>query len=83
MLLDPQCTCLITNSQHLSQTDFDKPVSANYFVWSFLTKTMQDQALPSHVNGKICPRSTQFWLRFWASAALFLDTRKVHNVYHH
>ena len=37
-------------------------VSGNCCFWSFLTKTKQDQALPSHVHGKICPHSTQFWL---------------------
>ena len=30
--------------------------------WSFLTKTKQDQVPPSHVNGKIEPHSTQYWL---------------------
>ena len=30
--------------------------------WSFLTKTKQDQATPSHVHGKIWPHSTQFRL---------------------
>ena len=29
--------------------------------WSLLTKTKQDQVLPSHVHGKTWPHSTQFW----------------------
>ena len=42
--------------------------------WSFLTKTKQDQAPPSHVHGKIWPHSTQFWLWFCSIGALFWDT---------
>ena len=34
------------------------------FFWSFLTKTKWDQAILSHVYGKIWSRSTQFW--FWS-----------------
>ena len=36
-----------------SQLDLDEPVSGSYYFWSFLTKTKQDQALPSHVHGEI------------------------------
>ena len=32
--------------------------------WSFLTKTKQDQQLPSQVHGKIWAHSTQFWFDF-------------------
>ena len=44
-----------------SQLDLDEPVSGNYYFWSFLTKTKQDQALPSHIHGKLWPRSTHFF----------------------
>ena len=42
------------------------PFAGTPCVWrliflSFLTKTKQDQAPQSHVNGKIYPHSTQFW----------------------
>ena len=32
------------------------------FFWSFLSKTKQEQRLPSPVYGKIWPHSTRFWL---------------------
>ena len=32
--------------------------------WTFLTKTKQDKALTSHVDGKIWPNGAQFWLGF-------------------
>ena len=37
----------------------DTPCVLKSIFWSFLTKTMQDQALPSHVHGKIWPHSAQ------------------------
>ena len=64
MLLEPRCTYSITSSRYPSQLDLDKGVTGNYFFGSFLTKTKQDQAIPSHVHGKIWPRRTQFWLRW-------------------
>ena len=36
MLLAPLCTCSSTSSRHPSQLDWDKPVSGNYYFWSFL-----------------------------------------------
>ena len=30
------------------------------FFWSFLTKTRQDRALPSHFDGEFLPHNTQF-----------------------
>ena len=45
---------------------------------SFLTKTWQDQVLPSHVHGKIQPHSTQFWLWFYSITTFFWDT--LHNI---
>ena len=47
--------------------------------WSFLTKTKQDQALPSHVHGKIWPHSAQFWLWFFSISTFFLG----HPVYNY
>ena len=41
---------------------------------SFLTKTMQDQALSSHVNGKVLPHSTQFCLGFFFLLVNILGT---------
>ena len=32
--------------------------------WSFLTKTKQDQALPSHIDGKIYPTAFNFGYDF-------------------
>ena len=54
------------------------PVAGDPCVWknvfgSFLTKTKQDQALPSHVNGKVLPHSTQFLLGFFSISQYFGD----------
>ena len=49
------------------------------FFWSFLTNTKQDQAPPSHANGKISPYSTQFWLWFCSIGTLFLGHPVVDN----
>ena len=57
-----------------SQLDLDEPVSGSYYFWSFLTKTKQDQALPSHVHGENWPHSTQFWLVFFSFSQFFWDT---------
>ena len=40
--------------------------------WSFVTKTKQDQALPSNVDGRIWPHSAQFWLWFFSICTFFL-----------
>ena len=37
----------------------DNPFVWKSIFWLFLTKTKQDQALPSHVHGKIWPHSAQ------------------------
>ena len=37
-----------------------EPTGSSFF-WSFLTKTKEDQALLSHIHGKIWPRSTQIF----------------------
>ena len=42
------------------------------FFLSFLTKTKQGQALPSHIRGKIWPRSTKFWIGFLGLRSTFL-----------
>ena len=47
------------------------------FFLSFLTKIKQDQALPSHVAGKILPHSTQFWFGSFSFVILFWDTLKM------
>ena len=39
--------------------------------WPLLTKTRQDQALIYHVQGKIWPHSTQFWLRCFFISQFF------------
>ena len=54
MQLEPWCTGSITSGWH--------HLGLESVFWSFLTKTRQDQELPSHVHGKIQPHSTQFWL---------------------
>ena len=41
-------------------TGLETTLSWNVFVWSFLTKTKQDQAVPSNIPSKIWPRSTRF-----------------------
>ena len=47
----------------LAQSPFaDTPCVWRLIFCSFLTKTKQDQAPPSHVNGKIQPHRNQFWL---------------------
>ena len=57
MLLEPQCTGSITFCRH--------PCVWRLIFWSFLTKTKQDQAPPSHVNGKIYPHSTFAMILFY------------------
>ena len=43
----------------------------NNVFWPFLTKTKQDQVLPSYVHGKIWPHSTQLWLGFFLLVNFF------------
>ena len=43
MLLEPWCTGSITSGRH--------PMCLEIVFWSFLTKTKQDQAYPSHFEG--------------------------------
>ena len=50
------------------------PYVGKSIFWSFLTKTKQDQALPSHVHGKIWPQSAQFRLQLFSISTLFWDT---------
>ena len=38
--------------------------------WSFLTKTMRDQAFPCHVYGKFGPATCNFCYDFWAENGL-------------
>ena len=45
MLLEPWCAAIIAIGWH--------HLGLESVFWSFLTKTKQDQALPSHVHGKI------------------------------
>ena len=59
LLLEPRCTSSITSRRY--------PLVLEKFFCSFLTKTMQDQALLRHVNGKIRPQSDQFWAQLRAS----------------
>ena len=58
----------------LAQSPFaGTPCVWRLIFWSFLTKTKQDQAPPSHVNGKIYSHrhSTQFWLWFCSFSTFF------------
>ena len=54
MLLEPRCTGSITSSRH--------PLGLEMFFKLFLTKTKQDQAHPSHVQGKFGPTALNFLL---------------------
>ena len=45
-------------------------MSGNWFLL-ILTKTKQDQALPSNVHGRIWPHSAQFWLWFFSIGTFF------------
>ena len=54
-------------------------VAGNSFVWklifwSFLTKTMPDQAFPSHFHGKISPTTLNFVYDFVLLVHFFCDT---------
>ena len=64
MLLEQRCTGTITSGWH--------QLGLESVFWSFLIKTKQDQALPSHIHGKIWPHSIQFWLWFCSSSAFLL-----------
>ena len=65
MLLDPWCTGSITSSR--------QPLCLE-IAFSFLTKTKLDQALQSHFDWKIWPRSTQFWLGSFLLVTLLWGT---------
>ena len=52
------------------------PITCTFF-WSFLTKTEQNQALPSQAHVKIWPHSAQFWLWFFSISTYFWDTLKM------
>ena len=52
----------------------DTPLCLEINFWSFPTKTKQDQALPSHVHGKVWPHSAQFRLWFLSISTFFWDT---------
>ena len=80
MLLEPQFIRSITSSRHPSQSDLDQPLSENDFFWWFLTKTKTDQALSSHIHGKIWPCSTQFWLGFLGFSSILKVTFLGHPV---
>ena len=54
--------CYWTNSTLAQSSEADTPCVWKSIFWLFLTKTKQDQALPSHVYGKIWPHIAQFWL---------------------
>ena len=57
MLLEPRCTGSITSSRH--------PLGLEMFFKLFLTKTKQDQAHPSHVQGKFGPTALNFFYNFF------------------
>ena len=46
--------------QLLTIVQWTAPLEPKIFLWSLLTDTRQDQALPSHVHDLIKPQSTQF-----------------------
>ena len=64
-LLEPRCMGFITSA--VVGTTWAWKV----FFWSFLTKTKQDQAPPSHVHGEIWSNSIQLWLWFVLLVHLF------------
>ena len=44
----------------------------NLFFGRFSPRLLRNQALPSHIHGKIWPHSTQFWLGFLGSSSILL-----------
>ena len=57
--------CYWTHSALAQSPVADSHCVQKSIFWSFLTKTKQDRALPSHVHGKIWPQSARFWLWFF------------------
>ena len=76
MLLDAWCTCFIIGSRHpfllAISAQLGHPVFEICFFLLFLTKTKQDQALPSHVHWKFC---------FLSSSSILLVTFLGHPVH--
>ena len=53
MIITKGCLKNVTNRAILQRLNGQHPLGLENVFWSFLTKTKQDQALPSHVHGKI------------------------------
>ena len=69
MLLEPGVA--ITNRWAIS-AGLGRACLWHLFFGRFSSRLLRNQALPSHIHGKIWPDSTQFWLGFLGSSSILL-----------
>ena len=71
-LLAQCCWSSISSNRHPSLLAILTRLGPEIIFWQFFTRTQRDQALPSHVHGKILPHSIHFWLGFLGYSSILL-----------